>query len=69
MISVVTMLKFYRLMFVLLLIPTAVSFVGCDDDQPRVVEETDDLTFEDMAKMAADETERSEAERAEAEGY
>lgn len=62
MVRVVTMSKVYQLMFVLLLVPTAVSFVGCGDDQPRVVEETADQTFEEMAEQAAADTERSEAE-------
>jgi len=51
-----------RLMFAMLWIPTVVSLVGCRDDQPRVVQETDDQTFEEIASQAAEETERSEAE-------
>ena len=62
MLSVVTMANVCRLMIVVLLISTAVWFVGCRDGQPRVVKETDDQTFEEIANLAAEETERSEAE-------
>ncbi len=52
----------FRLLIVFALVPTAIYVSGCGADQPRVVEETPDQTFEDLADRAAEETERSEAQ-------
>ncbi len=38
------------------------SIIGCGGDSPRVVQETDEYRFDDIAAQAAAETELSEAE-------
>ena len=51
-----------RCYFLGLLFCWAVSIVGCGGDSPRVVEETDELSFDDMAAQAAADTALSSEE-------
>jgi hypothetical protein len=49
------MSKMIRLFIVVTLFPVWISIVGCTDDQPRVVEETEEGQFRKLAEDAATE--------------
>ncbi len=51
-----------RILMLIAIIPTAIYAGGCGPDQPRVVQETEDQTFENLTDLAAQESEQSESQ-------
>jgi hypothetical protein len=45
-----------RFSFCMLALSFSACVVGCGDDSPRVVEETDEFSFDEMAAQAAADT-------------
>jgi len=56
------MLSVHRLFFSFFILSFSASISGCGGESARVVEETEELTFDDMAAQAAAETALSEQE-------
>ncbi len=55
------MRSFFQLAFILLVFASLFPCIGCNDS-PRVVQETDEFKFDDMAAQATADTELSEIE-------
>ena len=49
------MSRMVRFLLVLMMFPIGISFIGCNDNEPRVVEETEEGRFRKLAEDSAAE--------------
>ena len=47
------MSRMLRCLFIVMMFPIGISFAGCDDNEPRIVEETEEGQFRKLAEDAA----------------